>query len=549
MALFAGNMSLEELTHLRMNHSNDAKLVEQSKRVDGMKRTAKAKRNDYPPGTETWADGLDRWNIDMFDMVKISRLFMEILQKAFAKAGVKPQIVRSNGAGEYEDKGLNEWLTTIGIHHQYSAVDSQYQNTLAKKFLDIIGLGIQAILLQSNLPVKFWGLEGLATVYSSKNHVDHHKILPLGEPGVFVGLGSADNKKAWLVYCPCINKIITSRDVQFDETFFPLCTVNQRVYGHYDSKVVHEMRAANQHITLDQQAPSLAKSDLWDLSIAQMSLEQNDTGAAQDGDVVDADATSDDGSSDIENVVEENPPTSQVLDETEVPRTVSPDTLTAGTSDQILCPNIVTNCNLLSGGEKPAADALNAKEWDDCADNDINELSDFELTEYMVGISANMELPASFYPKDNGHWTVEVVDADHNEKTGKFTVTLVFLDGPVEQQRKAETTMSVSAPTKGADYSLCRAIREVFPTAKKPRDIRKVQANYLSVFGAWQSAKPVSSVQRDTKWKTTEVLKQSLAFAALVALQTVTWSVMTAAVRGIDSPLAPQPKLQRDARA
>eukprot|EP00961_Rhodomonas_salina_P032290 435540-Rhodomonas_salina.1 len=71
------------------------------------------------------------------------------------------------------------------------------------------------------------------------------------------------------------------------------------------------MRAANQHITLDQQAPSLAKSDLWDLSIAQMSLEQNDTGAAQDGDNVDVDATSDDESSDIENVVEENPPTSQ----------------------------------------------------------------------------------------------------------------------------------------------------------------------------------------------------------------------------------------------
>eukprot|EP00961_Rhodomonas_salina_P052306 702188-Rhodomonas_salina.2 len=62
-------MSLEELTHLRMNHANNAKLVEQSKRVDVMKRvlyslhwfkgqcqccqTAKAKRNDYPPGTET----------------------------------------------------------------------------------------------------------------------------------------------------------------------------------------------------------------------------------------------------------------------------------------------------------------------------------------------------------------------------------------------------------------------------------------------------------------------------------------------------------------
>eukprot|EP00961_Rhodomonas_salina_P200492 2704596-Rhodomonas_salina.1 len=89
--------------------------------------------------------------------------------------------------------------------------------------------------------------------------------------------------------------------------------------------------------------------------------------------------------------------------------------------------------------------------------------------------------------------------------------------------------MSVSAPTKGADYSLSRAIREVFPTAKTQCDISKVQANYLRVFGAWQSTKPVSAVQRDTKWKTTEVLKQSLAFAALITLQTVTWSVMTAA--------------------
>eukprot|EP00961_Rhodomonas_salina_P027305 369521-Rhodomonas_salina.1 len=119
-----------------------------------------------------------------------------------------------------------------------------------------------------------------------------------------------------------------------------------------------------------------------------MSLEQNDTGAVQDGDAVDVDATSDDGSSDIENVVEENPPTSQVLDETEVQRTVSPDTLTAGTSDLILCPN--KRRSAVGGREAVkrtcihrAADVLNAKQWDDCADNYIDELSDFELAEYM----------------------------------------------------------------------------------------------------------------------------------------------------------------------
>eukprot|EP00961_Rhodomonas_salina_P122901 1655269-Rhodomonas_salina.1 len=56
-----------------------------------------------------------------------------------------------------------------------------------------------------------------ATVFRGKNHVDHHKISPRGELGVFVGLGTVDNKKAWLVFCPCLNRIFASRDVQFDE--------------------------------------------------------------------------------------------------------------------------------------------------------------------------------------------------------------------------------------------------------------------------------------------------------------------------------------------
>eukprot|EP00961_Rhodomonas_salina_P014691 197184-Rhodomonas_salina.1 len=35
------------------------------------------------------------------------------------------------------------------------------------------------------------------------------------------------------------------------------------------------MCAANQQVSLDTQAPSLAKSDIWDPNLASMSLEQN----------------------------------------------------------------------------------------------------------------------------------------------------------------------------------------------------------------------------------------------------------------------------------
>eukprot|EP00961_Rhodomonas_salina_P302789 3940980-Rhodomonas_salina.1 len=199
----------------------------------------KAKRNDFPPATDTWADGPDRWNMDMFNMeedfqtIHCNQLAtMIVIHKS--SYGI-------DGAGEYEDAELNFWLTVISIHHPFSAVDSQYQNVLAEKFLDTIGNGIRAILLQSNLPVEFWGLAALyivesynvlqhsginnkipfeehtgrradvswfqpfgccAMVFRGKDHIDHHKISPWGEPGVFVGLGTAENKKAWLVYAP-----------------------------------------------------------------------------------------------------------------------------------------------------------------------------------------------------------------------------------------------------------------------------------------------------------------------------------------------------------
>eukprot|EP00961_Rhodomonas_salina_P027448 371309-Rhodomonas_salina.2 len=111
----------------------------------------------------------------------------------------------------------------LGIDHQWSLPDTQYTNALAEKFLDTLGAGIRAILLQSNLNIKFWGLAALyivdtynvlthsenhipyeehtgrradvswfrpfgcrATVFWGSKHVEHHKISPRGEPGVFV---------------------------------------------------------------------------------------------------------------------------------------------------------------------------------------------------------------------------------------------------------------------------------------------------------------------------------------------------------------------------
>eukprot|EP00961_Rhodomonas_salina_P122999 1656793-Rhodomonas_salina.3 len=44
----------------------------------------------------------------------------EILERGFARSEVRPAILRSDGAGEYGDEGLENWLLMLGINHQWS---------------------------------------------------------------------------------------------------------------------------------------------------------------------------------------------------------------------------------------------------------------------------------------------------------------------------------------------------------------------------------------------------------------------------------------------
>eukprot|EP00961_Rhodomonas_salina_P179205 2418061-Rhodomonas_salina.1 len=85
----------------------------------------------------------------------------------------------------------------------------------------------------------------------------------------------------------------------FDETFFPLCTVDQRVYCNYNTDTVQELQATNQYVTLDQQAPSMATSDVWDPTLARMALQSNHLPpvGVDDAEASDSNVMSYDGSS------------------------------------------------------------------------------------------------------------------------------------------------------------------------------------------------------------------------------------------------------------
>eukprot|EP00961_Rhodomonas_salina_P000258 3428-Rhodomonas_salina.1 len=81
------------------------------------------------------------------------------------------------------------------------------------------------------------------TVFRGRDLVDHHKLAPRGERGVFVGLGMSHCRKCWLVYTPRLNCIFASRNVTFDDTLYPLKESDQRVYGYYDNAAITQMRA------------------------------------------------------------------------------------------------------------------------------------------------------------------------------------------------------------------------------------------------------------------------------------------------------------------
>ena len=376
-----------------------------------------------------------------------------VLLKAFAYTGTRPTKLRSDGAAEY--KKLDTWLNSIGIWQQITAPDQQFQNGCAEKFSDGISRGIRTLLRQSNLGVEFWGAAALywvetrihlthssigdkipieqhtgrkpdigwfmpfgccATVFQGKDHVDHHKISARGEPGVFIWLGTSHGSKAWMVYCPQRNRIFSSRNVTFDETFFPLRKFNQRIYGKYDYAVVEEMRASRFVNTLDKTPPTesvlFPLASLEEMYCDPLAVESDDETEDEPlpsaPSLADALINRDPNAPDPGRITDEDIQSSE--DEgVEVPQ------LSGGTSTNII-QSKKRRSNI--GGRTPKHNkkvkipAVEIeKKWDDCADTHIDECTDFELTEYLIRSSTQLRLNQEYWPGDKGSWLVECVDS------------------------------------------------------------------------------------------------------------------------------------------
>ena len=310
-----------ELWHLRLNHAHPSKLAKLSRNCVGIKhplpdvrhpchscQDSNATRNDAPPPSVSDPEGV--WHVDVMDigekhvslagyryvsvftiaksrftyieLHKTKDAFLFALQRVIARAGCKPTILRSDGAGEYFTEPVNRYLIQERIKKESSNAREQFGNGRAETLINALGKGMRVSLYDSGLPFEFWGFAAInwtdvynhlphaalqgrtpwevqygtlpdvswfrpfgcrVTVFRGRDEVSHHKLAPRGEACVYVGLGFYSGHKGWLCWSPRLKRLFCTRHCRFDKTFMPMRTHDQRILGFYDTTPRSQMLA------------------------------------------------------------------------------------------------------------------------------------------------------------------------------------------------------------------------------------------------------------------------------------------------------------------
>eukprot|EP00961_Rhodomonas_salina_P056637 760748-Rhodomonas_salina.1 len=232
---------------------------------------------------------------------KSGQVVADLMSKASAKIGSWPACMLSDGAAEYDSPEVRQLFLDNNIEHEWSNAGEQFQDGTSETLVNTLGRGVCVLLLFSRMAPEFWGLSLLhvANVYNYLPHlslhweipyalqfnhvpdiswfqtfgcsavvwqgcdlVDHGKLAPQSESGVFVGLGLMHCCKAWLVYSARTNRVYDATSVTFDETLFQAKAINQRIYCYYYNAPVNQFRADMHEHNLN----STIVSDLPNLS-------------------------------------------------------------------------------------------------------------------------------------------------------------------------------------------------------------------------------------------------------------------------------------------
>jgi hypothetical protein len=92
-------------------------------------------------------------------------------------------------------------------------------------------------------------------------------MAPRGIATIYLGLGFSRGQKGWICYDPIKKETYCSRNVVFDETFFPMRVYDQRVFGHYDTAPRQRLAVA-EYGSVD--AAAKVQADINDMPITRI---------------------------------------------------------------------------------------------------------------------------------------------------------------------------------------------------------------------------------------------------------------------------------------
>ncbi|KAK5666830.1 hypothetical protein QVD99_8733 [Batrachochytrium dendrobatidis] len=173
--------------------------------------------------------------------------------------------IRSDNGGEFTSNEFKAYLASKGIGHQLTAPYNPQQNGVAERKNRAIVNAVRSMLSDSGLPRTFWA-EAATTATYLQNRTPHtaiggrtpyelwtgnvpaiphlrvfgclaHALLPTNllkkldaRTNRCVMLGYKAGTKAYRVYDMNSKRVVTSRDVTFDENVFPMMKPNHRAY-------------------------------------------------------------------------------------------------------------------------------------------------------------------------------------------------------------------------------------------------------------------------------------------------------------------------------
>jgi len=84
------------------------------------------------------------------------KTLIDWLTCAEVETGERPNILRTDGSGEYMGSAFQEWLKTKGMHHEVTNAGTPQENGVAERLNRTILEMMRTMLLESEFPKSLW---------------------------------------------------------------------------------------------------------------------------------------------------------------------------------------------------------------------------------------------------------------------------------------------------------------------------------------------------------------------------------------------------------